>query len=250
MLNHKIKDGEVLKLIPILKKDGSLVPFIKTSYLYLDNKIMIYDTKDYLIKLKSYLYKQKSYFKLPPIGVKYWISVFVDNKIKFINVGKSIFEIVEGHYFSINDFKHLHIVEKLVENLFRDYKLSGLIDKDWNGPIIDDEKQWIKENQGSYIEDFFDANGVLSNITILNESFDNFFVDLIAEEREKKLKSLGIMDDEERMFTFKELNDAFFAGREENLMAPWEQDDGVRTEYKYEEFKDFFKTFLTKKLNF
>lgn len=246
MLNHKIKDGEVLKLIPILKKDGSLVPFIKTSYLYLDNKIMIYDTKDYLIKLKSYLYKETSNFKLPPIGVKYWISVFIDNKIKFINVGKSIFEIVEGHYFSINDFQHLHIVEKLVDNLFRDYKLSGLIDKDWNGPIIDDEKQWIKENQGSYIEDFFDANDVLSNITILNESFDNFFVDLITEEREKKLKSLGILDDEERMFTFKELNDAFFAGREENLMAPWEQDDGVRTEFKYEEFKDFFKTFLTK----
>lgn len=246
MLNHKIKDGEVLKLIPILKKDGSLVPFIKTSYLYLDNKIMIYDTKDYLIKLKSYLYKQKSDFKLPPIGVKYWISVFVDNKIKFINVGKSIFEIVESHYFSINDFKHLRIVEKLVENLFRDYKLSGLIDKDWNGPIIDDEKQWIKENQGSYIEDFFDANGVLSNITILNESFDNFFVDLITEEREKKLKSLGIMDDEERMFTFKELNDAFFAGREENLVAPWEADEGIRGDYKYEEFKDFFKTFLTK----
>lgn len=246
MLNHKIKDGDVLKLIPILKKDGSLVPFIKTSYLYLDNKIMIYDTKDYLIKLKSYLYKQKSDFKLPPIGVKYWISVFVDNKIKFINVGKSIFEIVESHYFSINDFQHLHIVEKTVNNLFLDYKLSGVIEKDWNGPIIEDEKQWIKENNDSYIEDFFDANGVLSNITILNESFDNFFVDLITEEREKKLKSLGIMDDEERMFTFRELNDAFFAGREENLMAPWEADEGIRGDYKYEEFKDFFKTFLTK----
>ena len=124
--------------------------------------------------------------------------------------------------------------------------MSGLIEKDWSGPIIEDEKQWIKENNDSYIEDFFDANGVLSNITILNESFDNFFVDLITEEREKKLKSIGIMDDEERMFTFKELNDAFFAGREENLMAHWEQDDGVRTDYKYEEFKDFFKSVLTK----
>lgn len=245
MKNHKIKDGEVLKLIPILKKDGSLVPFIKTSYLYLDNKIMIYDTKDYLNKLKSYLYKETSNLKLPPIGVKYWMSVFIDNKIKIISVGKSIFEIVESHSFSINDFQHLHIVERLVNNLFPDYKLSGVIDKDWNGPIIEDEKQWIKENQGSYIEDFFDANGVLSNITILNESFDNFFVDLITEEREKKLKSLGIIDDEERMFTFKELNDAFFAGREENLVAPWEADEGIRGDYKYEEFKDFFN-FLIK----
>lgn len=242
---HKIKDGDDLKLIPILKKDGSLVPIIRTSYLVLDNKKIIYDTKDYIIKLKNYLYKQKSDFKIPMIGYKYWLSVFVDNKIKFISVGKAIFDIVKPYYFSINDDKHLHIVERLVDTYFKDYKSSCVIIKDWNGPIIEDERQWIKEKQDSYIEDFFDKTGVLSNINILNEHFDNFFADLIMEEREKKLKSLGIMDDEERMFTFKELNDAFLAGREEELIAPWEEYDGHN--YKYEEFKDFFKLFLTKK---
>ena len=240
MIRHRLQDGDVLKLIPILKKDGSLVPYIKVDYLYLKEKgPMIYDTQKYLQKLRCSEYGRN---ERVPAGRRYFISVFVDDKIKLIEVGKSLYELVSSVDFSVNDNKHLLISQKDVMG-FTDYKMSSIIDKNWNGPIFDDEKEWIKENQGSYIEDFLDSRSVMSNINLLNENYDNFFLDLIAEERNKKLSELGILDDSERMFTLKELNDAFFAGREENLMAHWEQDDGVRADYKYEEFKDFLKHF-------
>ena len=237
MIRHKLQDGDVLKLIPILKKDGSLVPYIKAEYLYLNAKgPIIFDTQKYLHKLK---YSEYGRDKNIAVGIRYFISVFVDDKIKLIEVGKSLYELVSSVDFCVNDNKHLLISQKNVIG-FIDYKMSSIIEKNWNVPIFDDEKEWIKENQGSYLEDFLDSRSVMSNINILNENYDNFFMDLIAEERDKKLQSLGIMDDEERMFTLKELNDSFLAGREEDLVAPWEVDEGVSGEYKYEEFEDYF----------
>ena len=249
MIRHKLQDGDVLKLIPILKKDGSLVPYIKAEYLYLNAKgPIIFDTQKYLHKLK---YSEYGRDKNIAVGIRYFISVFVDDKIKLIEVGKSLYELVSSVDFCVNDNKHLLICKELV-NGFPSFKNSDIILKKWNVPIFDDEKEWIKENQGSYLEDFLDSRSVMSNINILNENYDNFFMDLIAEERDKKLQSLGIMDDEERMFTLKELNDSFLAGREEDLVAPWEVDEGVSGEYKYEEFEDYFNYLkkLNKKVNF
>jgi len=243
MIRHKLQDGDVLKLIPILKKDGSLVPYIKAEYLYLKAKgPIIFDTQKYLHKLK---YSEYGRDKNIPVGIRHFISVFVDDKIKLIEVGKSLYELVSSVDFSVNDNKHLLISQKDVMG-FTDYKMSSIIEKNWNGPIFDNEREWIKENQGSYLEDFLDSRSVMSNINILNENYDNFFLDLIAEERNKKLSELGIMDDTERMFTLKELNDAFLAGREEDLVAPWEADEGIRGEYKYEEFKDYFNKLKSK----
>ncbi len=187
MLRHKIKDGDVLKLIPILKKDGSLVPYIKADYLYLEEKgMMIYDTQKYLPKLKCSDYCRE---KRIPIGIRYFISIFVDDKIKLIEVGRSLYELVSSVDFSVSDNKHLFINQKDVMG-FKEYKKSSIIDKDWNVPIFEDEKQWIKENQGSYLEDFLYSRSVMSNINILNEKYDNFFLDLIVEERNKKLNIL------------------------------------------------------------
>ena len=243
MIRHKLQDGDLLKLIPILKKDGSLVPYIKVDYLYLKEKVgIIYDTQKYLYKLK---YSEYGKDKNIAVGIRYFISVFVDDKIKLIEVGKSLYELVSSVDFSVNDNKHLLISQKDVMG-FTDYKMSSIIEKNWNGPIFDDEKEWIKENQGSYLEDFLDSRSVMSNINILNENYDNFFLDLIAEERNKKLSELGILDDSERMFTLKELSEVFAASREKELIAPWEEGEGPYTYADFEEYFNFFK----KKVNF
>jgi hypothetical protein len=192
----KIEDGQVLKIMPIIRKDGSYCFFIPVSCIYVDNK-MIYDEGDYLNKLYSN-YRDSNlrinYTK------KYLLSVWHDNQLKMITVSKSIHDIIieelsKGSYDFRND-KHLKIISKEVKTAIgplSDYKLSHFIDLDWNKPV-DSKEEWtdfIKNNQFEF-DEFLKLKGVMYNLTFLNSKFENFFSFLISDMRDKKLKELGI----------------------------------------------------------
>ena len=194
----KLEDGQELKIMPIIRKDGSNCFAIPVSGLFHHNK-MVLDEGDFL----SRLYQSKrgtgetiGYTK------KYLLSVWYENKFHMVIVGKSIHDIIieelsKGSYDFRNN-KHLKIVLKMINPLsgvgpFPDYKSSHFIDLEWDKPVNDKEEwvNFIKKNQIDF-DEFIITRGVMYNLNFLNKEFDNFFSFLISDMRDKKLEQIGI----------------------------------------------------------
>jgi len=191
-----LENSQVLKIMPIIRKDGSHCFFIPVSCIFVDNK-MIYDESFYLNKLYSN-YRNSSL--IINYSKKYLLSVWHDNQLKMISVGKSIHDIIieelsKGSYDFRNN-KHLEIVSKEVKTMIGplpDYKSSHFIDLDWNKPVESREEwiEFIKNNQFEF-DEFLKVKGVMYNLNFLNSNFNNFFSDLISDMRNKKMEELGI----------------------------------------------------------
>ena len=193
----KLTDGQELKIMPIIRKDGSHCFSILVSCIFVDNKV-IYDEGDFLNKLynshRDHPNKRVNYAK------KYLLSVWYENKFHMVLAGKSIHDIIieelsKGSYDFRNN-KHLKIISKEVKTALGplpDYKSSHFIDLDWNKPV-DSKEEWtdfIKNNQFEF-DKFLKVKSVMYNLIFLNSKFDNFFSFLISDMRDKKLKELGI----------------------------------------------------------
>ena len=198
---YKPEDGDIVKILPILKKDGTFCPFIKASFVFLGVfKKVIYDQSNYLSRLwYNERYVKKSN-KTSNIGERFWFFVLVNGEFKFMQVGKKISDIIkkelyQGHSMGsllISD-KHIQISKTLVQS-FPCFDESKVIEKKWNCPVSNNEEatNWILNKQPFYIEDYLDKNGIFTNLKLLNEYYDNAFSDLIAEDRNKKLETIGI----------------------------------------------------------
>jgi hypothetical protein len=197
----KLENGQILKIMPIIRKDGSHCFFIPVSCIFVDNKV-IYDEGDFLNKLYN---SYRDPIMMNPVRVnyskKYLLSVWHDNQLKMISVGKSIHDIIieelsKGSYDFRNN-KHLEVVSLEVKTgfgqSFPDYKSSNFIDLDWEKPVESREEwiEFIKNNQFEF-DEFLKVKGVMYNLTFLNSKYDNFFSFLISDMRNKKLKELGI----------------------------------------------------------
>ena len=63
---YRPEDGDIVKILPILKKDGTFCPFIKTGFVY---GKLIYDQANYLRRIRQNEYVKKSNKKLEEIGI-------------------------------------------------------------------------------------------------------------------------------------------------------------------------------------
>ena len=192
----KLEDNQILKIMPIIRKDGSNCFAIPVSGLFHGSK-MILDEGNFLNRL--YQSKRGTDEKLV-YTKKYLLSVWYENKFHMVLAGKSthdIFmeELSKGSYDFRNN-KHLKIISKEVKTAIGplpDYKSSHFIDLDWNKPV-DSKEEWtdfIKNNQFEF-DKFLKVKSVMYNLIFLNSKFDNFFSFLISDMRDKKLKELGI----------------------------------------------------------
>ena len=198
---YKPEDGDVVKILPILKKDGTFCPFIKTGFVYLapDGKL-IYDQSNYLRRIRQNEYAKKSN-KISNIGERFWFFVSINEEFKFMQTGKKLTDIIkEGLYqdqtlgsLFTND-KHLRIVKTQIQS-YPCFDESKIVEKKWNSPNISTQTEaveWTMKNQPIFIEDYLESNGIFANLKLLNEYYDNAFSDLIAEDRDKKLEAIGI----------------------------------------------------------
>ena len=199
----KLTDNQELKIMPIIRKDGSNCFAIPVSALYHRDKkgeynCLILDERDFL----SRLYQSKrgtgetiGYTK------KYLLSVWYENKFHMVLVGKSIHDIIIeelSNSYDFRDNKHLKIVSKMITPLagivpFVDYKSSHFIDLEWDKPVNTKEEwvDFIKKNQFDF-DEFLVKSSVMYNLNFLNKEFDNFFSFLISDMRDKKLEQIGI----------------------------------------------------------
>ena len=207
MTFYKPEDGDIVKILPILKKDGTFCPFIKTGFVYLapDGKL-IYDQANYLRRIRKNEYVKKSN-KIPNIGERFFFFVSINEEFKFMQTGKKLTDIIkEGLYQGqsmgslLTGNGHLMISKKHVQTGVNSFQFpcfdeSKIVEKKWNSPNIStqtDAVEWTMKNQPIFIEDYLESNGIFANLKLLNEYFDNAFSDLIAEDRNKKLEAIGI----------------------------------------------------------
>jgi hypothetical protein len=197
---YKPEDGDIVKILPILKKDGTFCPFIKTGFVYLtpDGKL-IYDQANYLKRVWYNEYAKKSN-KTPNIGERFWFFVSINGEFKFMQTGKKLTDIIKedlyqdqtlGSLFT-ND-KHLRIVKTQIQS-YPCFDESNIVEKKWDSPNILTQTavEWTMKNQPIFIEDYLESNGIFANLKLLNEYYDNAFSDLISEDRNKKLEAIGI----------------------------------------------------------
>lgn len=198
---YRPEDGDIIKILPILKKDGTFCPFIKTGFVYLDGGKFIYDQSNYLKRVwHNERYVKKSN-KTSNFGERFWFFVLlVNGEFKFMQTGKKISDIIKNELYQGNSMgsaligdKHLQISKTLVQS-FPCFDETKVIEKKWDCPVSNNEEatNWILNKQPFYIEDYLEKNGIFANLKLLNEYYDNAFSDLIAEDRNKKLETIGI----------------------------------------------------------
>lgn len=198
---YRPEDGDIVKVLPILKKDGTFCPFIKTGFVYLDGGKFIYDQSNYLKRIwHNERYVKKSN-KTSNFGERFWFFVLVNGQYKFMQTGKKLTDIIKQGLchdqtlgsLLIND-KHLKITKTQIQS-YPCFDESKIVEKKWDSPNLSTNKEaveWTIKNQLFFIEDYLESNGIFTNLKLLNEYYDNAFSDLIAEDRNKKLEAIGI----------------------------------------------------------
>lgn len=197
----KLEDGMELKIVPIIRKDGSHTFTIPVTCLYYEEhknssnfKKVVYDEGNYINKL--YQHARINNYKINQ-SIKNIIFTWHEGELKMMLIGKSILTIIINEFqntYNFTENRHLKIVQELVNSpigTLPDYKKSHFIDKDWIKPT-EEKDEWVKILKNNDIDDFLKENGVLANLNSLNKEFNNFFSDLISEGRNKKLEELGI----------------------------------------------------------
>lgn len=200
---YKLKDGDVVKILPIVKKKGGFSAVEQLNGFYIGEKI-IYDTPENYLKAAL----NKKFFidndtKLSPLRLKFnktVLCIFHEGEIKFSLVGKKMLDIIVGGYkFDPRNNYQLKVNIEMVKASVGDlpsFDKSEIIQQDWDRPNIDIDNQeawfeWLRANQPFYIEDYVEKNNVYKNIDVLKkEGLSDYIYEIISENREKKINQV------------------------------------------------------------
>jgi hypothetical protein len=199
---YKLKDGDIIKILPIIKKDGSFSPVEELRGFYIGNKT-IYDTpQNHLrIALKNKSYKEGSYQDPSSLQrAKVVLCIYHEGEIKFTLVGKTIkdklinsykFDPRNNYQLKVNiEMKNSHV------GPLQSFDKSEVIQQEWDKPNIDIDSQsawldWLKQNQPFFIEDYVESRSVFNNIdTLKQEGLTDYIYQIIADSREKKINEI------------------------------------------------------------
>jgi hypothetical protein len=179
---HKLEDGDIIKILPFIDKDDKIT-WCKQYTCAVINKQSIYDNSDkqYLRRISHTLYRNDGDKKLP-VQIRYAYNIYIGGEIKIMNVSRTIQDIIT------NNPEVLDI---------RSNKKSYIKDHNWTPPVndMDSKDEWhsyIKTNQPD-----FDNHIESNNIFVHKQKLVKFLGtdmlgDLISDDRQKKLQSIGI----------------------------------------------------------
>jgi len=196
---YKLKDGDVVKILPIIKKTGGFSPVEELRGFSIGGKV-IYDTPENHLRtaLKNKSYKEASY--QDPSRLQYTkvvLCIYHEGEIKFTLVGKTIKDkLINGYKFDPRNNYQLKVNIEMKGPPLPSFDKSEIIQQDWDKPNIDIDNQeawfeWLRTNQPFYIEDYVEKNNVFNNIDILKkEGLSDFIYEIIAENREKKINQV------------------------------------------------------------
>jgi hypothetical protein len=193
MEHCKLENGMIFKILPIKKKDGSILNVYPVDKMYLQNsrKIIYDDTgnlRKIILSVKSNSLEDGT--KLLKSFMRHnIICLYHDNKIKYTFIGKSLIEIIQNYDFNINSSDYLQISQKMVNvhgNMLPDYSDSRIIEKKDNVDLLT-----LLVNEKVYIEDIVKKNNISANVDILKqEGLYGYLSEVISDERDKKISEI------------------------------------------------------------
>lgn len=199
---YKLKDGDIIKILPIIKKDGSFSPVEELRGFYIGGKV-IYDTPQNHLKLalRTKAHQEGSYQSASESqNTKIALCIYHENQIKFTLVGKTLKDkLINSYLFDPRNNDHLKINIEMKHSSvgpLPSFDKCEVVQQDWNRPNIDIDNQeawfeWLRNNQPFFIEDYVESRNVFNNIdTLKQEGLTDYIYQIIADSREKKINEV------------------------------------------------------------
>jgi hypothetical protein len=190
---HKIEHGDVYKILPFIingvPKWGLCYNSIITG-----NKTTVTDDSDLLRKV-YFKWREKNRKNKINFSTRYAFNIYTNGEIKIINIGRSLMDVIMKNrpdIFDLDSNTHLRIHKELVNSSIGplpNFEKSNTIEvENWS-----DNRDWykfIQKNQPDFIEYIRSKNPIKMRSYLTEEFGHDYLGDIIAEEREKKLKTI------------------------------------------------------------
>ena len=195
-----IKDNQEFRILPIWN-GLSFDLNITARYAHIDNKL--YYDLDGKLSNKIWLYKKefgnqpyysKMASKVKSLGTRYFYSVILNGEIGYIEVGKSLNDIITNEFDGkspqdiINSSRKLKISKVDVSfgfDTYADYKKSIFTD----GDKLDIDLEWIKKNQFNFFE-YINKMSILANRHLMDSDVNTMLSYFLSEIREEKINNI------------------------------------------------------------
>ena len=197
---YKLKDGDIIKILPILKKDGSFSLVEELRGFYIGGKV-IYDTPQNHLKtaLRTKAHQEGSYQESQK-NTKLALCIYHEGQIKFTLVGKGIKDkLINSYQFDPRNNDQLKInieMKGTYIGFLPSFDNCEVIQQEWDKPNINIDSQaawldWLKQNQPFFIEDYVESRSVFNNIdTLKQEGLTDYIYQIVADSREKKINDV------------------------------------------------------------
>ena len=197
---HKLEDGDIIKILPMIDKNDNISWIKKYDCVGLNTKTFISDTKGYLKRISLNLRKSNSSINLP-ITIRYAMNIYIDGEIRILNVGRKLFQIITDNtkLWDIRGDHQIFVSMKEVSvgggQVFPSFDKSYVSEKSWTPPVNDMNSQdewfsYIKSNQPDFDNHLEKSNIFNHKQLLINHLGKDMLGELIADDRQKKLVDL------------------------------------------------------------
>ena len=197
---HKLKDGDIIKILPIISDDDKVTWSNPYSCTVIDGKA-IYDNSDkqYLRRI-SYLMSRgfASYSKKLNVSNRYAMNIYIDGEIRVMNIGRTIYQLLidKKEALDIKSDYHLYINMEMKSG-FPCFDKSYVKEHSWIPPVsnINSGEEWIeyiRSNQPDF-SGHVENNNIFKHKKIITDYIGTDMLgELISDDRQKKLDMIGI----------------------------------------------------------
>lgn len=190
---HKLKDGDIIKILPTIEDNNGITWIKKLDIAYVNNYI-IYDCKGYLRRISRMLLPSS----ILPISTRYYMNILIDGEIRLLSLGRTLFDIISNNpeILQLKSDYQLNIVREQKMG-FSSFDKSIVVKSNWISPVSDINSgeewlNWIKDNQVDF-DSHIEKNSILNHKQLLTDYLGkDMLSDLISEDRQKKLERLGV----------------------------------------------------------
>ena len=195
---HKLEDGDIIKILPMIDKNDDISWIKKYDCVGLNTKTFISDTKGYLRRISQKLTESNSSL---PLSTRYAMNIYIDGEIRILNVGRKLFQIITDNtkLWDIKGNHQIFVSMKEVSvgggQVFPSFDKSYVSEKSWTPPVNDMNSQdewfsYIKSNQPDFDNHLEKSNIFNHKQLLINHLGKDMLGELIADDRQKKLVDL------------------------------------------------------------
>jgi hypothetical protein len=195
---HKLEDGDIIKILPMIDKNDDISWIKKYDCVGLNTKTFISDTKGYLRRISQKLTESNSSL---PLSTRYAMNIYIDGEIRILNVGRKLFQIITDNtkLWDIRGNHQIFVSMKEVSvgggQFFPSFDKSYVSEKSWTPPVNDMNSQdewfsYIKSNQPDFDNHLEKSNIFNHKQLLINHLGKDMLGELIADDRQKKLVDL------------------------------------------------------------